>query len=105
MTSVCPVVGDCWLLAAVSCLATNQKLLHRVIPDGQSFEEGDYAGGNVLSATIVIKFIYLKKENSLPLGRYIVRTIYRLHHEWRMFFNTIIIFINIICLNWNHIKP
>ena len=38
------VTGDCWLLAAVSCLATNERLLHRVVPKDNSFAEGEYAG-------------------------------------------------------------
>ena len=37
------ILGDCWLLAAVSCLATNERLLHRVIPDEQNFTD-NYAG-------------------------------------------------------------
>lgn len=37
------ILGDCWLLAAVSCLATNQRLLHRIIPDDQNFSD-NYAG-------------------------------------------------------------
>ena len=37
------ILGDCWLLAAVSCLATNDRLLHRVIPDDQNFTD-NYAG-------------------------------------------------------------
>jgi calpain len=37
------ILGDCWLLAAVSCLATNERLLKRIIPDDQSFSD-NYAG-------------------------------------------------------------
>ncbi|KAK2145002.1 hypothetical protein LSH36_711g00022 [Paralvinella palmiformis] len=37
------VLGDCWLLAAVSCLATNDKLLHKIIPGKQNFDR-HYAG-------------------------------------------------------------
>lgn len=38
------VLGDCWLLAAVSCLATNDRLLYRVVPKDNRFAEGEYGG-------------------------------------------------------------
>jgi hypothetical protein len=37
--------GDCWFVAAVACLATtNDKLFDRLVPQDQTFDDGDYAG-------------------------------------------------------------
>ena len=37
-------LGDCWFLSSLANVADNPDLMKKVLPDDQSFEEGDYTG-------------------------------------------------------------
>jgi calpain-5 len=37
-------IGDCWIISAMTGLATHQEYVDNVIPNDQSFEDGDYVG-------------------------------------------------------------
>ncbi|CAF1000680.1 unnamed protein product [Brachionus calyciflorus] len=37
-------VGDCWMIAAASCVLSSPELIERTIPTNQTFDSSDYAG-------------------------------------------------------------
>lgn len=37
-------VGDCWMVAAASCILNSPKLIQQTIPQDQTFDKDDYAG-------------------------------------------------------------
>ena len=37
-------ITDCGVAASVAALARDQELFEKVVPEGQGFEKGDYAG-------------------------------------------------------------
>ena len=68
-------LGDCWLLAAIASLASDEKLMHNVIPPEQKFMGKEYKG----EKTAISHFFV----NILPIENYFRHAILYPHmHIW-----------------------
>ena len=62
LTTIFINLGDCWFVAAAATIAMNSQLLTKVVPSGQSFKTGEYAG-NITQGRMHSSWSYIDFEN------------------------------------------